>query len=553
MLQLSIPLSLGQKNVLMIAVDDLRLAGAAFGAPEILMPNLDALAKRSVVFREAFVQAATCGVSRSSLLTSRRPDTTKVVGNGACPFTTDPAHNGWNSLPQYFKTQGYETAGFGKIFHPNICDGAIAGEQAAAWTVPYYHAPCISLGSIYNGSCYESYPGGDPHLPEGPGGKVTSVYSNSTPASGDTMPDGYIAEHAIALLKTLAARQVNDAAGTTTTAKPFFMAVGFHKPHLPHIAPQEYFDLYPLEKVSLPDNQSRYGPQDAPDIAWNGNGEFLSYTDTKDYNKKHKIAAQEPWMNDTFVRMQRRAYMASASYTDANIGSLLKALEATGVADNTIIALWGDHGWHIGENNEWAKHTAMTWANRAPLLFAVPGLTSIGAVSEDFAEFVDIMPTLTDFAGLPVPPRCKSVLDSQTSELCTEGASLKPVVRRLVAKTAALLETRKSTGFEPLLVSEGGKVAAFGQWPKGGKMGYIVHTRGAANELLRYTEWVTYNASKKGPVNSPIWDCDKTVKCAELYNRTADPNENYNIAQQPGMSAVVTKLADMLHAGWRAL
>jgi hypothetical protein len=296
------------------------------------------------------------------------------------------------------------------------------------------------------------------------------------------MPDGYIAEHAIALLKTLAARQVNDAAGTTTTAKPFFMAVGFHKPHLPHIAPQEYFDLYPLDKVSLPDNQSRYGPQDAPDIAWNGNGEFLSYTDTKDYNKKHKIAAQEPWMNDTFVRMQRRAYMASASYTDANIGSLLKALEATGVADNTIIALWGDHGWHIGENNEWAKHTAMTWANRAPLLFAVPGLTSSGgAVSEDFAEFVDIMPTLTDFAGLPVPPRCKSVLDSQTSELCTEGASLKPVVRRLVAKTAALLETRKSTDFEPLLVSEGGKVAAFGQWPKGGKMGYIVHTRGAAN------------------------------------------------------------------------
>ena len=132
--------------------------GAAFGEPEALVPTLDKLASESTVFANAWVQAATCGVSRASLLTGRRVDTTQVTSNGACPFTNDPKHKDWVSLPQYFRNHGFTTAGMGKIFHPNVCEGAAVGEQAAAWSLPYYHAPCISLGSIYNHTCYESNP-----------------------------------------------------------------------------------------------------------------------------------------------------------------------------------------------------------------------------------------------------------------------------------------------------------------------------------------------------------------------------------------------------------
>ena len=159
-------------NVLMIAVDDLRPLGGAFGEPEALTPHLDALAARSTIFTNAYAQAATCGVSRASLLTSRRPDTTEVLTNSLCPFDTRAEHKTWVSLPGYFRQNGFATIGLGKIFHPNTCEGAVVGERAAAWSVkPYYHAPCISLGSIYNHTCYESFPG---PLPEGPGGKVMS-------------------------------------------------------------------------------------------------------------------------------------------------------------------------------------------------------------------------------------------------------------------------------------------------------------------------------------------------------------------------------------------
>mgnify|MGYP000592348366 CR=1 FL=1 len=222
-------------NVVMLAVDDLRPVGRAFGHPEVLMPNLDALAERATVFNNAFAQAATCGVSRSSLLTGRRPDTTQVVfDNSQCPFTTQPEHASWVSLPQYFAQNGYSTHGFGKIFHPDVCDGAAVGEQRAAWTdQPYYHAPCISLGSIYNHTCYESWPG---PLPEGPGGKVTSVYANSTPGSSSDMPDDMIAVAATNRLRQLAVRREQ-------STQPFFAAIGFHKPHLPRTSEHAIRDL----------------------------------------------------------------------------------------------------------------------------------------------------------------------------------------------------------------------------------------------------------------------------------------------------------------------
>lgn len=240
-------------------------------------------------------------------------------------------------------------AGMGKIFHPNTCDGAAAGERKAAWTLPYYHAPCISLGSIYNGTCYESYPG---PLPAGKGGKVTSIFSNaSVSATDETMPDGMIAAKAVETVRTLADQN-----------KPFFLAVsyllhcclvvllphtsvasqvGFHKPHLPHIAPKKYFDLYPLDQITLPSNASRHNSANAPEIAWNSCSEMLSYHDTQQDFKADGFSRVNP-VGDDLARKQRQAYYAAASFTDAQIGKVLDALDENNLTSSTVIALWGD-------------------------------------------------------------------------------------------------------------------------------------------------------------------------------------------------------------------
>ena len=177
----------------------------------------------------------------------------------------------------------------------------------------------------------------------GPGGKVTSIYSNTSEhATDDTMPDGMIAAHTISTLQTLVQQQ-REQASKGDTPTPFFVAMGLHKPHLPHIAPAKYFDLYPLDNVSLPSNASRHAPKHAPDIAWNACGEWKSYKDVQHITKAQGFSRDHP-IDDEQTRRQRQAYFAAASYSDAQIGRLLTALDTLGVRNNTVIALWGDHG-----------------------------------------------------------------------------------------------------------------------------------------------------------------------------------------------------------------
>lgn len=321
------PAPKGAHNVLMLAVDDLRPTGAVFGEPEVLVPTLDKLARESVVFKNAWVQAATCGVSRASLLTGRRPDTTEVLNNGVCPFTVNPQHAGWISLPQYFRLNGFTTAGLGKIWHPNICEGAALGEQAASWSLPYYHAPCISLGSIFNGSCFEDFPF---KLPGG-GRKVIGAYANASATTDDDTPDGMIATHAVETLTKLAGQR-------KASGKPFFVAVGFHKPHLPHIAPKRYFDMYPIEKVSLPKHEA--APSGLPAVAWNGCSEFKSYPDNAEAARVSGFSQDRPF-NASWTQWQRQAYFAAASFMDAQLAKVMGAMERLQLMDNTVIALWG--------------------------------------------------------------------------------------------------------------------------------------------------------------------------------------------------------------------
>jgi len=210
-------------------------------------------------------------------------------------------------------------------------------------------------------------------------------------------------------------------------------------------------------------------------------------------------------------------------YGDAQIGRVLDELHALGLASNTVIVLFGDHGWHLGENNEWAKHTAMTRASHAPLLFSVPGLP--GRVSDDFVEFVDIFPTLADLAGISVPARCDTPKMSQEAAACSEGASLKPLIGHSAAH---------------------GKTAAFGQWRLNGHMSYSLYTRLEDGTEVRYTEWVKYDDQ----THTPDWT---SVQGRELYNRTADPNEDVSIHDNKGLADVVELLSSRLHAGWRAV
>lgn len=472
-------------NVLMIAVDDLRPEfGEAYGTPEVKTPFMDKLAARGVTFRRTYCQAATCGVSRSSILTGRRPDTTHVLSNEGCFRSA----GNWTSLPHYFRQHGYVTAGGGKIFHPGVCDGLEYGEDRLAWTLPYYHAPCPQLGSL---PCEE--PRGDDHRPH-------SWISNET-ATDEQMPDGMIATNAIATMRNVS----ND-------ATPFFIAVGFHKPHLPHIAPKKYFDLYPLDNVSLPRNPNI--PKDLPTIAWNDCNEIRSYNDVAQAAHEAHFGINKS-LSDNEQRLQRRAYYASTSYVDAQVGRVVDALDELGLTNDTVVMLWGDHGWHLGENNEWAKHTNFERATHVPLIILAPG--GAGRVESDaLTELVDVYPTLADLAGLPVPPLCP--VNSSTIDACTEGVSLAELVRNPTATW---------------------KNASFSQWPKGKIMGYTMRTA-----RFRYTEWVDYDHA----TYSPAW---ANITGRELYDFVQDPDETQNMVDQPQAKATVLQLQAQLHAGWR--
>ena len=204
------------------------------------------------------------------------------------------------------------------------------------------------------------------------------------------------------------------------------------------------------------------------------------------------------------------------TFVDAQIGRVLDSLDELGLTNNTVVMLWGDHGWHLGENNEWAKHTNFEHATHVPLLISSPG-GQRGAVSQALTELVDVYPTLADLAGLPVPAECP--MDSSAVDVCTEGRSLAPLV------------AKPTTPWNP---------AAFSQWPKGGSsMGYTLRT-----EQYRYTEWVGYDTK----THSPQWSVQHG---SELYDFVQDPNETMNHVNDPKMSKLVNQLSSQLHTGWR--
>lgn len=471
-------------NVLFIAVDDLRPQLGCYGAPVIRTPNIDALAARGTLFSRAYCQQAVCSPSRTSLLTGLRPDTTKVYNlqDHFRKFIPDAV-----TLPQQFKKNGYHSLGFGKIYHGSLND-------PKSWSVPHrgaqgptYLKPeslearkkreeeLKAAGRQWQDQVVERDPEtGIPLKINRGNAKLKGPAWEDPDCADNALPDGMTADRVIETL-----REIKD--------KNFFLAAGFHKPHLPFVAPKKYFDMYPPESVKLADNP--FPPKDCPEVALTNWGEMRQYTD---------IPGVGP-LDENKARDLIRAYYASTSYVDAQIGRILDELDNLGLREKTVIVLWGDHGWHLGEHSLWCKHTNFEVAAHAPLIFSAPGQKSPGAKTNALAEFVDIYPTLCDLAGLPIPDGL-------------EGISLKPVMdnpRRLWKK------------------------AAFSQYPRGGGiMGYSMRT-----DRYRFTEW-----AKKG--EEPV--------AVELYDYRTDPQGNVNIAGLPENKDLVARLSKQLRAGWQA-
>lgn len=356
------------------------------------------------------------------------------------------------------------------------------------------------------------------------------------------LDDNLTADHAVEILDTLKASR---AAGDD---RPFFMAVGFHKPHLPFVASQEFFDLYPMESISLPYNQQP--PEGMPKVAWSNYGELRNYDDQAALNATGQPGTVLPEQD---VLELRRAYYASMSQTDAMIGKVLAALERTGEADNTVISFWGDHGWQLGEHGEWCKHTNFEFATRAPMMVHVPGLTDQGIVTEHYSEHVDLFPTLTEAAMDVQLDNCPSGDASFNVALCTEGSSLVPLMRDPSSPVKTASFSQYPRGYQKQLYqSPEDEEEELGANPtmsgciketgKGCTMGYTLVTIIGGHEY-RYTEWADFNT--EGFEKKVNWDRNVGI---ELYNHSADPGENTNL-DVTAHKSLTSKLQKMLRAG----
>ena len=478
----------GRRNVLFLVADDMRpelgaYAGKDFPSPihpTMHSPNLDKLASKSLLLKRAYCQQAVCSPSRTSLLTGRRPDTTHVYD-----LQTYWRKSGGNftTIPQYFKENGYVSIGMGKIFHPGI---ASDHDDPISWSAPYFHAK-IHWETKENS--WKAVP--DIDLKDKP------------------LVDEQTAEHALEIL-----RQVAPAA--KTGEKPFFVAVGFHRPHLPFAFPESLLKWYPESDIHIPDNE--YAPTDMPEVAWADYAELRNY---QDIAKLHLNGSINTTIPDKVVMNLRRAYYSALTWTDSLVGRVIEELDSLGLADNTIISFWGDHGWQLGEHGEWCKHTNFELATHAPMMVHIPGMTNSGIVNEKLTEFVDLFPTLVEAAGLPKLPLCPE--DSSKIELCREGTSLIPLIKNQ---------------------SISWKNASFSQYPRYRNhtmiMGYTMRT-----DMYRYTEWAKF---EDAPVYKPDWT---QLFGVELYNHVIDPEENHNMAKDPTYAMIRKQLSGALRAGWR--
>ncbi|MFT5124756.1 MAG: arylsulfatase A-like enzyme [Kiritimatiellia bacterium] len=452
-------------NVLFICIDDLRPQLKCYGEEIMVTPNLDELAATGRLFRNHYVQVPTCGASRFALWSGRRPSKSGGIGNsafGSLPKTeTVAAH----TLPQLLRKNGYYTASIGKVSHspdgkvyPYGGDGNGPPEMPFSWDE--YSMPLGKWGTGWD--TFFAYADGTSRTQRQ---KEKRPWPPMEMHDGDdkSYPDGWIAEAAVARLAELKAQE-----------KPFFYAVGFFKPHLPFNAPKKYWDLYDRSKIAL--SPAPVKPEGINPASWHSSGEMFKYAHTSDM----------PKLDLEHLRALRHAYFACVSYTDAQVGKLLTALDEQGLRENTIVVVWGDHGWHLGDQAVWGKHTIFDRALKSAFIVRTPGMKQPGIATEGLIESLDIYPSIAELCAAPAPP----------------GLTGRSFVR--------LLDNPAIPG----------KNGAFGYWKNGGR-------------TLRTGDW-------------RITEYQKGRPAVELYHHTDDPYEMHNVAAK--YPEQVQQLLKQLHA-----
>ncbi|XP_015180495.1 PREDICTED: iduronate 2-sulfatase isoform X2 [Polistes dominula] len=552
--------SVAKPNFLLIIVDDLRTTLGCYGDHNSHTPNIDRLAKQGIIFSQTYAQQALCAPSRNSILTSRRPDTLQLydfynywrntVGN----FTT---------LPEHLKNNGYNTMSIGKIFHPGISSN-YSDDSPYSWSEKPFH-PYTNR--------YKNAP-------------VCKITKNSLPAENlvcpvdikfmpnQTLPDIEILKKAKRYLNI----HKND-------AKPFFLAVGFQKPHIPLKYPKKYLKYHPLEKFDVP-----------KPYAWPNNTDSVSYNPWIDLRKRkdvQKLRLKFPWekIPENFAKLIIQSYYGAVSYIDDIIGKLIYQLHISKILQKTVIILTSDHGWSLGEHAEWGKYSNFDVSVHVPLIISIPYMTfkktkehltendvntagkfifpyegytqtnlknsltkekgdtflqykNIYTKTDAIVELVDIFPTIAELARIPIPI-CSNIENrynnnKKESSVCTEGVSLLPLIR-------AVLDNK--------IISW--KKAAFSQYPRPGIeptlhpnsdepclkeitiMGYSLKSR-----EYRYTAWIPFIFKNK----TVDWNI---IISEELYNHNDDSAEYFNLATAPNFVRTKIELRTLLKNGWR--
>lgn len=437
-------------NVLFIGSDDLNCSLGCYGNEDVSSPNLNRLAKQGTVFKKAYCQQAVCNPSRASMMTGLRPDTIQVWDLRADFRERVPNAV---TLPQHFKNNGYFTLGVGKMFH-NMGDL----DDEPSWSIP---------AQLHKGRHSDTYVLTPADWK--PGKKRGAFERGDLP--DNAYRDGKIADIACQQLKEM-------------DGQPFFLAVGFWRPHLPFLAPKQYWDRYQRDKLHLPKYFN--SPDQVPSLALHDSRELKGYG--PDPHSLSNAERRELW----------HGYYASISYLDAQVGKLLQTLKETGLDQNTIVVFWSDHGFHLGQHSLWCKTSCFDLDARVPLIISAPGFTH-GKLTNSLAELVDLYPTLSELCELP-PPR-------------SEGKSLVPILR----DSNAIVQDFAFTQHPRPAYYKGEPEA----------MGYSIRSSN-----FRYTEWRDWKT--------------KEIIAKELYNHQLDPEELKNVASEEKYSAELLKLSRAL-------
>jgi iduronate 2-sulfatase len=486
-----------KKNILFIAVDDLKPLLNGYGYAEMKTPNFDRLMDMGVSFTNAHVQQAVCGPSRASVMTGTYPDRTKVWD-----LDTDFRESApdLQSMPEYFIEQGYETTAIGKIYHKG---SASPGHDGKSWSIA--HAQPQDFDPEYGEPAFWTYQNEDTKAEmkrwqekaKSKGinrhAKLRKFVMNRVKpstegedVSDEAYQDGIYTQEALRKLDQLTAGE-----------KPWMLAVGYQKPHLPFVAPKKYWDLYQRDNIDLA--AFRQLSEGTPKYAFHNFGELRSYTDIP---SEMELGEQ---LEEDKQRELIHGYMACVSYIDAQVGKLLDALESKHILDETVIVLWGDHGFHLGDHAMWCKHSNFEQATRIPLIFAGPGVAK-GEKCHHPVELLDVFPTLFELSNV-------------TPSTQVEGISLLP-----------LMDGEKDTRVE--------KDYAISQYHRyGNRMGYSLRT-----DRYRLTEWHANGYRSYDPYN------EDNIDGVELYDYEKDPLESINLADDPAYARIRAELHEKLKA-----